>query len=35
MVTPTVTVAGITASGQYFSPVTTLSFSFADDPIDG
>ena len=30
-----VTVAGLTAKSQYFSPVTTLSSSFADDPIDG
>ncbi|KAI0688123.1 acid protease [Cytidiella melzeri] len=33
--TDTVTVAGLTATGQYFSPVTTLSSSFSDDPIDG
>jgi cathepsin D len=33
--TDTVTVAGVKATGQYFSPVTTLSSSFADDPIDG
>ncbi|KAJ6536359.1 acid protease [Mycena capillaripes] len=33
--TETVTVAKITATKQYFSPVTTLSSSFADDPIDG
>ncbi|KZT22897.1 aspartic protease [Neolentinus lepideus HHB14362 ss-1] len=33
--TDTVTVAGITAKNQYFSPVTTLSSSFASDPIDG
>lgn len=33
--TDTVAVAGITAKTQYFSPVTTLSSSFADDPIDG
>jgi cathepsin D len=31
----TVTVAGVTATKQAFSPVTTLSSSFADDPIDG
>ncbi|EIN11115.1 acid protease [Punctularia strigosozonata HHB-11173 SS5] len=31
----TVTVAGIKVTGQYFSPVTTLSSSFKDDPIDG
>ena len=30
-----VTVAGLTATNQYFSPVTTLSDSFKDDPIDG
>ncbi|KAJ7673877.1 acid protease [Mycena polygramma] len=33
--TDTVTVAKITATKQYFSPVTTLSASFANDPIDG
>ncbi|TFK45663.1 acid protease [Heliocybe sulcata] len=33
--TDTVTVAGITAENQYFSPVTTLSSSFSGDPIDG
>ncbi|KAJ7142091.1 acid protease [Mycena crocata] len=33
--TDTVSVAGIKATKQYFSPVTTLSASFADDPIDG
>ncbi|EKM60377.1 uncharacterized protein PHACADRAFT_246256 [Phanerochaete carnosa HHB-10118-sp] len=33
--TDTVTVAGLTATDQYFSPVTTLSSSFASDPIDG
>ncbi|KAL6310458.1 acid protease [Sparassis latifolia] len=33
--TDTVTVAGIKATGQYFSPVTTLSNSFASNPIDG
>ncbi|TFY67566.1 hypothetical protein EVJ58_g1536 [Rhodofomes roseus] len=27
--------AGITSKAQYFSPVTTLSSSFAGDPIDG
>ena len=31
----TVTVAGVTAKNQYFSPVTTLSDSFSNDPIDG
>ncbi|KAF8189112.1 acid protease [Mycena galopus ATCC 62051] len=31
----TVKVAGITATKQFFSPVTTLSSSFADDPADG
>ncbi|KAF5391514.1 hypothetical protein D9757_002457 [Collybiopsis confluens] len=31
----TVTVAGIKVTRQEFSPVTTLSSSFADDPIDG
>ncbi|KAL1745063.1 aspartic peptidase domain-containing protein [Schizophyllum fasciatum] len=31
----TVTVAGVRAKEQYFSPVTTLSSSFANDPIDG
>ncbi|KAF7344856.1 Acid protease [Mycena venus] len=30
-----VTVAGVTATKQAFSPVTTLSSSFADDPVDG
>lgn len=30
-----VTVAGLTANNQYFSPVTTLSSSFSGDPIDG
>lgn len=25
----------MTVTKQYFSPVTTLSSSFADDPIDG
>ncbi|KAJ7270919.1 acid protease [Mycena rebaudengoi] len=33
--TDTVSVAGIKATKQFFSPVTTLSASFADDPIDG
>ncbi|KAJ7689845.1 acid protease [Mycena rosella] len=33
--TETVSVAGITVTKQYFSPVTTLSPSFADNPIDG
>jgi len=33
--TDSVTVAGISVSDQYFSPVTTLSSSFGDDPIDG
>ncbi|KAJ7071340.1 acid protease [Mycena amicta] len=33
--TETVAVAGIKATKQYFSPVTTLSSSFSDDPIDG
>ncbi|GBE79639.1 acid protease [Sparassis latifolia] len=33
--TETVNVAGIKSTGQYFSPVTTLSSSFANDPIDG
>ncbi|KAJ7092852.1 acid protease [Mycena belliarum] len=33
--TDTVTVAGIKATKQYFSPVTTLSASFQNDPIDG
>ncbi|KAF7324503.1 Acid protease [Mycena kentingensis (nom. inval.)] len=33
--TDTVTVAGVTAENQFFSPVTTLSSSFEDDPIDG
>ncbi|KAJ7146082.1 acid protease [Mycena epipterygia] len=31
----TVTVAGVKKTAQYFSPVTTLSSSFANDPIDG
>ena len=33
--TDTVSVAGVTAKDQYFSPVTTLSSSFSSDPIDG
>ncbi|KAJ6606003.1 acid protease [Mycena vulgaris] len=33
--TDTVSVAGIKATKQYFSPVTTLSSSFSGDPIDG
>ncbi|KAJ7641909.1 acid protease [Roridomyces roridus] len=33
--TDTVTVAGVTAKTQYFSPVTSLSSSFAGDPTDG
>ncbi|KAF7327918.1 Acid protease [Mycena kentingensis (nom. inval.)] len=33
--TDTVSVAGVKATKQFFSPVTTLSSSFADDPIDG
>ncbi|KAI0782433.1 aspartic protease [Irpex lacteus] len=33
--TDTVSVAGLTVTGQYFSPVTTLSSSFSGDPIDG
>ncbi|KAJ6488848.1 acid protease, partial [Mycena sanguinolenta] len=33
--TDTVTVAGTTVKNQYFSPVTTLSSSFQDDPTDG
>ncbi|PFH54875.1 hypothetical protein AMATHDRAFT_134385 [Amanita thiersii Skay4041] len=35
VVTDTVIVAGIKATGQFFSPVTTLSSSFRDDPVDG
>jgi cathepsin D len=31
----TVSVAGIKATQQYFSPVTNLSSSFANDPVDG
>ncbi|KAF5332883.1 hypothetical protein D9758_017498 [Tetrapyrgos nigripes] len=31
----TVTVAGISVDNQRFSPVTTLSSTFSDDPIDG
>ena len=30
-----VNVAGVSVTGQYFSPVTTLSSSFSSDPIDG
>lgn len=33
--TDTVNVAGIKVTNQYFSPVTTLSSSFASDPEDG
>ena len=33
--TDTVSVAGVTAKGQYFSPVTTLSDSFGDETLDG
>ncbi|KAM6489787.1 acid protease [Amanita muscaria] len=33
--TETVTVAGITAKGQYFSPVTTMSGDFATGQFDG
>jgi cathepsin D len=33
--TDTVKVAGVTATKQFFSPVTTLSSSFSGDPIDG
>ncbi|KAJ6478627.1 acid protease [Mycena vitilis] len=33
--TDTISVAGVKATGQYFSPVTTLSSSFATDPVDG
>ncbi|KAJ7938381.1 acid protease [Mycena leptocephala] len=33
--TDTVSVAGIKATQQYFSPVTNLSSSFASDPVDG
>ncbi|KAF7312469.1 Acid protease [Mycena indigotica] len=33
--TDTVNVAGVAATKQYFSPVTTLSSSFSGDPIDG
>ncbi|KAJ7610127.1 acid protease [Roridomyces roridus] len=33
--TDTVTVAGVTAQNQYFSPVTSLSSSFASNPTDG
>ena len=31
----TVSVAGVSVSSQKFSPVTTLSSSFSNDPIDG
>ncbi|KAJ7701568.1 aspartic protease [Mycena rosella] len=33
--TDTVSVAGVKATGQFFSPVTTLSSSFSTDPVDG
>ncbi|KAI0666019.1 acid protease [Trametes maxima] len=33
--TESVNVAGVSVKNQYFSPVTTLSSSFANDPIDG
>ncbi|KAJ7153533.1 acid protease [Mycena crocata] len=33
--TDTVSVAGVKATGQFFSPVTTLSSSFGNDPVDG
>ncbi|KZT10618.1 aspartic protease [Laetiporus sulphureus 93-53] len=33
--TDTVTVSGVKVTGQYFSPVTTLSSSFSSDPVDG
>ncbi|KAJ6554575.1 acid protease [Mycena capillaripes] len=33
--TDTVSVAGVKATSQFFSPVTTLSSSFAGDPVDG
>ncbi|EKM60385.1 uncharacterized protein PHACADRAFT_246265 [Phanerochaete carnosa HHB-10118-sp] len=33
--TDTVTVAGLIATSQYFSPVTTLSSEFQGDPADG
>ncbi|KAJ7666081.1 acid protease [Mycena polygramma] len=33
--TDVVTVAGVKATEQYFSPVTTLSSSFSSDPVDG
>ncbi|KAM6489785.1 acid protease [Amanita muscaria] len=33
--TETITVAGITAKGQYFSPVTTMSGDFATGQFDG
>ncbi|KAK1220022.1 hypothetical protein PQX77_017229 [Marasmius sp. AFHP31] len=35
IVADTVTVAGVNATGQHFSPVTTLSSSFEGDPTDG
>ncbi|KAL0063386.1 hypothetical protein AAF712_009695 [Marasmius tenuissimus] len=35
IVADTVTVAGVNATGQHFSPVTTLSSSFQGDPTDG
>ncbi|KIL71701.1 hypothetical protein M378DRAFT_189089 [Amanita muscaria Koide BX008] len=35
IVTDDVSVAGIVSKGQYFSPVTTLSASFGQSPIDG
>ncbi|KAJ6562303.1 acid protease [Mycena capillaripes] len=35
IVTDTVSVAGVNATGQYFSPVTILSSDFASDPADG
>jgi len=33
--TEVVDVAGVSVTGQYFSPVTTLSSSFGNDPVDG
>ncbi|KAJ7160965.1 acid protease [Mycena filopes] len=33
--TDTVSIAGVTVAAQYFSPVTTLSSSFAQDAADG
>ncbi|KAI0675143.1 protease [Trametes maxima] len=33
--TDTVTVAGVTAKGQYFSPVDTISPSFGSEAVDG